>query len=68
MRTIADITPTTNSPLSFPNIMGMGPIKITPLVWTSVLEEPDDDCNAVPTNIKRMPRITTTKPIKIIEL
>jgi hypothetical protein len=68
MSTIANITPIKRSPLSLPNIMGMGPINITPLVCTSVLEELEDDCNAVPTNINRMPRITTAKPNKIIEL
>jgi hypothetical protein len=41
---------------------------MTPPVCTSVFELLDDDCSAVPMNIKKIPRITTAKPIKIIEL
>lgn len=68
MRITANITANTISPLSFPNIIGMGPIKITPPVLISVFEDPEDDCRAVPMNIKRKPTIMTAKPIKIMEL
>jgi hypothetical protein len=64
----ANITANTISPLSFPNIMGMGPIKITPPVLISVFEDPEDDCRAVPMIIKRKPINITAKPIKIREL
>jgi hypothetical protein len=37
MRITANITANIISPLSFPNIIGMGPIKITPPVLISVL-------------------------------
>jgi hypothetical protein len=64
----ANITANTMSPLSFPNIMGIGPIKTTPPVLISVFEDPEDDCRAVPMIINRKPIIITAKPIKIREL
>ena len=47
--------------------MGIGPIKMTPPVCISVFESLDEDCRAVPININKIPIITTTNPIKIIE-
>lgn len=61
------ITAIITRPLSLPNIIGIGPISMTPLVWTSVLDELDD-CKADPINIIKIPIITTAKPIKTIEL
>jgi hypothetical protein len=51
------ITAVTMKPLSLPNMMGMGPIRITPPVLTSVFLVVVL-CSAVPRNIR-------IKPIKI---
>jgi len=68
MRITAIITPIKSRPLSLPNIIGIGPISMIPLVWTSVLEELDDDCKAVPMNMIRIPSIMIAETIKIMEL
>ena len=59
---MARITVVTMKPLSLPNMMGMGPIRITPPVLTSgffvvVL------CSAVPRNIRIKPMKITIIPL-----
>ena len=49
--------------LSLPNMIGIGPINITPPVWTSDVFEVD--CNAVPTKIRITPRNMTIIPAVI---
>lgn len=54
-------------PLSFPKIMGMGPINTTPPVLTlvfSLLSLLPDDKNMVPKKISSIPIITATIPMK----
>ena len=68
MRIIAKITPVTAIPLSLPNIMGIGPIIMTPPVFISVFEPlswelvEDVDWIMLPINIKMIPTIIIKKP------
>lgn len=61
---MARITAITINPLSFPKIMGMGPINITPPVLTSLVL--DEACSAVPTNTKMNPMKIIRIPAKMM--
>ena len=52
--------------LSFPNMIGIGPIKITPPLLTSLVLE--EACSAVPTNTRINPMIITAIPAIIMVL
>ena len=58
---MAMITVVTMVLLSFPNMIGIGPINMTPPVFTSLVLG-DEDCIAVPTNISMNPMNMATIP------
>ena len=68
MSITVNITATVTNPLSFPNIIGIGPIIITPPVCNSVFEELEEDWSAVPMNMRSIPSKTAAKPIMIMVL